>query len=67
MNGYQQALERGCVTVGLDADGARVLRLGSNAVYRLKAPVVARISRPGAEVHRNAADRRRGADPPAVR
>jgi aminoglycoside phosphotransferase (APT) family kinase protein len=49
MNGYQQALERGCATVGLDADGARLLRLGSNAVYRLKAPVVVRISRPGAE------------------
>jgi hypothetical protein len=50
MNGYQQALERGCATVGLDADGARLLRLGSNAVYRLKAPVVVRISRPGAEL-----------------
>ena len=30
---------------GLDADGARLLRLGSNAVYHLAAPVVVRISR----------------------
>ncbi len=50
MSGYQQALERGCAAAGLDPDGARLLRLGSNAVYRLKAPVVARISRPGADI-----------------
>jgi aminoglycoside phosphotransferase (APT) family kinase protein len=49
MSGYQEALERGCVAVGLNAAGARLLRLGSNVVYRLKAPVVARISRPGAD------------------
>ncbi len=30
---------------GLDADGARLLRLGSNAVYHLATPVVVRISR----------------------
>jgi aminoglycoside phosphotransferase (APT) family kinase protein len=30
---------------GLNADGARLLRLGSNAVYHLAAPVVVRISR----------------------
>jgi len=29
-----------CTTAGLDAEDARLLRLGSNAVYRLKAPVV---------------------------
>ena len=45
MNGSQQALEQACATVGLDADGARLLRLGSNAVYHLKAPVIARILR----------------------
>lgn len=50
MNGSQQALEQSCAAVGLDADGARLLRLGSNAVYRLKAPVIARISRPGTDV-----------------
>jgi aminoglycoside phosphotransferase (APT) family kinase protein len=50
MNGFQQVLEQACTTVGLDAEGARLLRLGSNAVYRLKAPVIARISRPGADV-----------------
>lgn len=50
MTGYREALEHGCAVVGLNADGARLLRMGSNAVYRLKAPVVARISRPGAEL-----------------
>jgi aminoglycoside phosphotransferase (APT) family kinase protein len=50
MNGYIDALERGCAAVGLDADGARLLRLGSNAVYRLEAPVVVRISRPWADM-----------------
>src|ERR1700761_5925944 len=50
MNGFQQALEQACATVGLDPDGARLLRLGSNAVYHLKGPVIARISRPGADV-----------------
>lgn len=43
-------LERACRTVGLDAESARLLRLGSNAVYRLRAPVVARISRKGSDV-----------------
>jgi hypothetical protein len=50
MNGSQQALEQACATVGLDPDGARLLRLGSNAVYHLKAPVIARISRPGTDI-----------------
>jgi aminoglycoside phosphotransferase (APT) family kinase protein len=50
MNGSRQALEQGCAAVGLDSDGARLLRLGSNAVYRLQAPIVARISRPGTEI-----------------
>jgi Ser/Thr protein kinase RdoA (MazF antagonist) len=50
MNGSQQALEQACAAVGLDADGARLLRLGSNAVYRLKEPVIVRISRPGIDV-----------------
>ena len=50
MNGSQQALEQACATIGLDSDGARLLRLGSNAVYHLKAPVVARVSRPGTDI-----------------
>jgi thiamine kinase-like enzyme len=50
MNGFQQALEQACTTVGLDSADARLLRLGSNAVYHLTAPVIARISRPGADV-----------------
>jgi aminoglycoside phosphotransferase (APT) family kinase protein len=42
-------LQEACKATGLDASGARLLRLGSNAVYRLEAPVVARIARPDAE------------------
>ena len=49
MNDSQDVLERACAIAGIDADGARLLRVGSNAVYRLKAPVIARISRPGAD------------------
>jgi Ser/Thr protein kinase RdoA (MazF antagonist) len=41
-------LTQACTVAGLDPDGARLLRLGSNAVYRLAGPVVARIARPGA-------------------
>jgi len=43
-------LQRACVTAGIDAEGARLLRVGSNTVYRLTTPVVVRISRPGADV-----------------
>jgi aminoglycoside phosphotransferase (APT) family kinase protein len=43
-------LEKACASVGLDPDGSRLLRIGSNAVYRLAAPVVARISRSGASL-----------------
>ena len=45
MNGSREALEHACAIAGIDAEGARLLRLGSNAVYRLQAPVVARVSR----------------------
>jgi Ser/Thr protein kinase RdoA (MazF antagonist) len=38
-------LEQACRAAGLSADGARLLRLGSNAVYHLTGPVVVRISR----------------------
>jgi Ser/Thr protein kinase RdoA (MazF antagonist) len=41
-------LQEACAATGLSAAGARLLRLGSNAVYRLDAPVVARIARPDA-------------------
>jgi hypothetical protein len=72
MNGSPQALEEACASVGLDADGARLLRLGSNAVYHLKTPVIARVSRPGTDitpVHRSVAVARwlNTADYPAVR
>ena len=43
-------LQKASAATGLDSDGARLLRIGSNAVYRLKAPVVARVSRYGASV-----------------
>ena len=46
MNGSQEALKQACATAGPDPDDARLLRLRSNAVYRLKDPIVARISRP---------------------
>ena len=66
------SLERACTIAGLDAGGARLLRIGSNAVYRLKAPVIARISRPGAgasHVRRTVAVARwlESVDYPAVR
>jgi thiamine kinase-like enzyme len=50
MNGSQEALRQACAIAGIDGDGARLLRLGSNAVYRLKDPIVARVSRPGADI-----------------
>jgi Ser/Thr protein kinase RdoA (MazF antagonist) len=46
--GTRAILEQACELAGLSADSARLLRLGSNAVYRLAAPVVARIARPEA-------------------
>jgi aminoglycoside phosphotransferase (APT) family kinase protein len=49
MNDSQDILERACAAAGIDADGARLLRVGSNTVYRLKAPIIARVSRPGAD------------------
>jgi aminoglycoside phosphotransferase (APT) family kinase protein len=50
MNGSQEALKQACAVAGTGPDGARLLRLGSNAVYRLKDPIVARVSRPGADI-----------------
>ena len=72
MNDSREALKQACLIAGLDPVGARLLRLGSNAVYRLKAPIVARISRPGIELdhaRRTVAVARwlRSVDYPAVR
>ena len=50
MNGSREALRHACAVAGIDADGACLLRMGSNAVYRLKAPIVARVSRPGTDI-----------------
>jgi len=41
-------LGEACKAAGLDAGNARLMRLGSNAVYRLASPVVARIAYTGA-------------------
>lgn len=46
----QALLEEACAADGLSADDANLMRLGSNAVFHLRAPVVVRISRKGAEV-----------------
>jgi aminoglycoside phosphotransferase (APT) family kinase protein len=43
------ALREACTGTGLSPDGARLMRLGSNAVFRLTAPVVARVARSQAE------------------
>jgi aminoglycoside phosphotransferase (APT) family kinase protein len=72
MNDSQDILEHACAIAGIDATGARLLRVGSNAVYRLKAPVIARVSRPGADpghVRRTVAVARwlQSVDYPAVR
>ena len=58
MNDSRDALEQACATTGINAEGACLLRIGSNAVYRLKAPVIIRVSRAGADagqVHRTVA------------
>ena len=41
-----RTLAMACAEAGLDASGAELLRLGENAIYRLRAvPVVVRIAR----------------------
>src|ERR1700685_3749982 len=72
MKDSQDILEQACAIAGIDATGARLLRVGSNAVYRLKAPIIARVSRPGADpdqVRRTVAVARwlQSVDYPAVR
>ena len=42
-------LQQACEARGMSADGARLLRLGSNAVYQLAAPTVVRIGRPDSD------------------
>jgi aminoglycoside phosphotransferase (APT) family kinase protein len=49
MNDSRDVFERACAIAGIDVAGARLLRVGSNTVYRLKAPVIARVSRPGTD------------------
>lgn len=45
-------LEQACSIAGLSADGARLLRIGSNAVFHLAEPVVVRVSRKDADLER---------------
>lgn len=42
-------LRDACAAAGLSSDAASLMRLGSNAVFHLKAPVVVRVSRKGAD------------------
>jgi aminoglycoside phosphotransferase len=49
-DGSYALLNRACLMAGLDPAGARLLRIGSNAVYRLAAPAVVRVSRLGANL-----------------
>ncbi|HET9898931.1 MAG TPA: aminoglycoside phosphotransferase family protein [Streptosporangiaceae bacterium] len=44
-------LQEACEADGLSAEDASLMRLGSNAVFHLKAPVVVRISRQGTDVN----------------
>jgi hypothetical protein len=45
-NSTARTLKDACAAAGLDADGAELLRLGENAIYRLRSvPVVVRIAR----------------------
>lgn len=39
-----RALSEACRNVGLDSTGAELIRIGSNAVYRLQGRVIARIA-----------------------
>jgi hypothetical protein len=48
-DGSYALLNRACRIAGLDAESARLLRVGSSAVYRLSIPVIVHISRPGAD------------------
>jgi aminoglycoside phosphotransferase (APT) family kinase protein len=43
-------LDQACALVDLSSDDARLMRLGSNAVFHLSAPIVARVARKGADV-----------------
>lgn len=44
------ALASACEQVGVDANGAELLRIGSNAVYRLAEPIIVRIAPDGGDL-----------------
>lgn len=41
------ALQAACITVGVDGDGATLMRASENSLYRLRGGIVARVTRPG--------------------
>jgi Ser/Thr protein kinase RdoA (MazF antagonist) len=49
-HGSYALLNQACCTAGLDSESARLLRIGSNTVYRLSVPIIVRISRAGVDV-----------------
>ncbi len=49
-DGSYALLNQACGIAGLDPVSARLLRVGSNVVYRLSTPVIARVSRAGVDV-----------------
>jgi aminoglycoside phosphotransferase (APT) family kinase protein len=49
-DGSYALLNQACRIVGLNSESAHLLRIGSNAVYRLSTPVIVRISLPGFDV-----------------
>ncbi|HZR48045.1 MAG TPA: aminoglycoside phosphotransferase family protein [Streptosporangiaceae bacterium] len=68
----RELLMEACAVAGYDPANARLLRIGSNAVFRLAVPVVVRISRPNTDIdqaRRTVAVARwlESADYPAVR
>jgi aminoglycoside phosphotransferase (APT) family kinase protein len=51
-------IDRACRAAGFDADGAHLIRLGENAMFRLREPVVVRVARTAAyepDAHREVA------------
>jgi hypothetical protein len=42
-----EILEAACTAAGLQADDAEPIRLGENAIFRLRGKIIARIARPG--------------------
>jgi thiamine kinase-like enzyme len=50
LDGSRTLLNQACRIAGLDSESARLLRVGSNAVYRLSTSAIIRISRAGVDM-----------------